>query len=136
MTDQKIELAGKLAEAFARSARKEPAPEVEDLNILPLPTTQDIVFDKWIRWTWENFCASDAKVVVTLYLSDYENFFPAGEFDIELVFSQKTDVYGMTANEAKALGQAIVSASNWHNVWKRHVGTFIERDIGIGIEKT
>ena len=76
MTDQKIELAGKLAEAFARSARKEPAPEVEDLNILPLPTTQVIDFDNWIQWTRE--VSSEMKVVVTLYLSGYEEAYRAG----------------------------------------------------------
>lgn len=129
MTDQKIELAGKLAEAFARSARKEPAPEVEDLNILPLPTTQVIDFDNWIQWTWE--VSSEMKVVVTLYLSGYEEAYKAGEFDIELIFVHKTEMVGMEPEEAKTLGQAIVSASNWHKIWKQHVGVFIERNIGV-----
>ena len=129
MTDQKIELAGKLAEAFARSARKEPAPEVEDLNILPLPTTQVIDFDNWIQWTWE--VSSEMKVVVTLYLSGYEEAYKAGEFDIELIFAHKTEMVGMEPEEAKTLGQAIVSASNWHKIWKQHVGVFIERNIGV-----
>ena len=129
MTDQKIELAGKLAEAFARSARKEPAPEVEDLNILPLPTTQVIDFDNWIQWTWE--VSSEMKVVVTLYLSGYEEAYKAGEFDIELIFAHKTEMVGMEPEEAKTLGQAIVSASNWHKIWKQHVGVCIERNIGV-----
>lgn len=129
MTDQKNELAGKLAEAIARSARKEPAPEAEDLNILPLPTTQVIDFDKWIVWTWE--VSSEMKVVVTLFLSGYEDGYKAGEFDLELVFAHKTEMIGMEPEEAKTLGQAIVSASNWHKIWKQHVGTFIERNIGV-----
>lgn len=129
MTQQKIELAEKLAEAFARSARKEPPPVVEDLNMLPLPTTQVIDFDNWIQWTWE--VSSEMKVLVTLYLSGYEQAHRAGDFDIELIFSRETEMISMEPEEAKTLGQAIVSASNWHNIWKQHVGVFIERNIGV-----
>jgi len=137
MTNQTVDFS-KLTEAFTRGQdrlnqerNERHGEEPEDLNILPLPTRQDISLDKWIRWTWEIGEGDIAWVIVTLFLNDYENLYRPGDFETELVFCKPMDVFTLGDSEyAKSLGQAIVSASNWPKVWQQHVGALIKKSIG------
>jgi hypothetical protein len=114
------------AETMKPDLAQEPS---EDLNILPLPVSQEIVPGKWIRWSWGK--PAHMEVIVTLYLSRYENEFQAGDFNIELICDAPSTQFEFSPEDAKSLGQDIVSASNWRNVWKQHVGTLIEREVGV-----
>ena len=44
--------AERMQERASEIPQDEDVPPVEDLNILPMPETQEIVRGKWIQWLW------------------------------------------------------------------------------------
>jgi hypothetical protein len=126
--------AKKFADALAKSVSKINVDKKygqdlkeDDLNMLPLPTCQEIAPEQHIRWTWHVPCrGGGARVAVTLFVStNLDLEIKSGDFMIEVFLP----VLVLTPVEAKAFGHAVISASQWQNVWKQHIGTFIERDI-------
>lgn len=107
------------------SKESETKSEPEDLNILPLPTRQDILADTWIRWTW---VTPVAFIHVVLFSHKNGDSAHAGTFEINVSHNIDDGSEGITSEQAKAFGQALVSASNWHNVWKQHAGYFLEKE--------
>lgn len=100
--------------------------ETEDLNILPLPDTQWISKDE-VEWVWA--IEPNTQVSVVLHAVDKDDH-RGGDFEIILHQHKSEDYRSINATYAKRLGQVLISASNWHNVWKDHVGTLLERSLG------
>ena len=111
-------------------AQKQPEENMEeDLNILPLPESQRIIEKSMIVWTWP--INDDFEVISIFYLVEQDEKFPGdyevkftgpGEFDFDTITFDSVDI-------AKKIGQALISASNYKNVWKLHAGTFLEREL-------
>lgn len=103
--------------------------EAEDLNKLPKPTEQKIDKEQgYIEWSWG--CGStDYKVVSSLNTV-------TGEYYVTIqrvvTSAQTPGVFGMSGDDAKIVGQALVSAWNWQEIWQMHAGEFIAREMGIG----
>lgn len=78
---------------------------------LPLPAKQDIHPD-YIEWQWD-----DAHIFVNAFLSK-----PEGSYYIE--------VNGVTidADQAKTLGEVLLSASRWRDTWQAHAGLYLIND--------
>lgn len=109
----------------------------DDLNVLPFPVTQEIS-EKFIQWRWEpcNF----VRVYAILYTQNQTretskgpNQIAKGYFEVQFSTELESEVtngniLSYSAEEAKAIGQAMVSASNWINVWKDHAGMFLEKE--------
>jgi hypothetical protein len=121
----------KMKEAAERKAA-ELQPDIDDptheyLNILPMPDTQ-VISEKWIEWQWNVF---EHRVFGILYTQSYE-FHQPGSYEVQLSMScgpKAQSVFVVSPDEAKALGQALISASNWRNIWKEHAGYFLEKQL-------
>lgn len=105
--------------AFKKSATREMG---EDLNILPLPTHQSFALGERIVWDWVTDIGT-----VSVHMTLKDNVYKAGHFEIRI--SDNGGLCHVEPKNAKAFGQALISASNWHNVWREHVGVLIERDM-------
>ena len=75
---------------------------------LPLPATQDIQ-PEYIRWEW-----TDPHVFVNAFF-DKEN---SGYY---------IEVNGITINadQARILGEVLLSASRWQDIWQAHAGFYL-----------
>jgi hypothetical protein len=116
--------------------------EQEDLNILPMPLSQEIKSTKtadWIEWTWEPV-GLGIKIIGILYTQDssWETDVPdkkQGTYEVQLSLRGEQSVHTFDPTIAKPIGQALISAANWVNIWKQHAGTFLEKDLfGYGTE--
>jgi hypothetical protein len=128
------QLAERTQQAAEEMQNEEPE---EDLNVLPFPVSQEIA-EKWIQWRWEpcNF----VRVYGILYTCNQQRSSPEGKgndsipqgyYEVQFSTDVKTKddvILSYSDEEAKAIGQAMVSAANWINIWKDHAGMFIERD--------
>ena len=120
----------------------------EDLNILPMPLSQEIKKTptaSWIEWTWEPV-GLGIKIIGILYTQDssWETDTPdkkQGDYEVQLSLPTQEEVitfsgvYTYDPILAKPIGQALISAANWKNIWKEHAGTFLEKELfGYGTE--
>lgn len=114
----------------------EGVPEPEDLNILPLPNYQEIVSGKWMQWCWiiaDGQTVGGIKVFGILYLSDVGGGKRKGEYEVQLCLgkhhgSTEENVFHLAPGLTKEIGQALISAQNWQNIWKQHAGTYLEAE--------
>lgn len=101
--------------------------EPEDLNILPLPSTQD-VGPASISWNW--YPTSFVNVIGLLFTKgaapDKRGTYTVRVSGLES--SSLANPVELTGDDAKLIGQALISAWNYKNVWKHHAGSFIERE--------
>lgn len=114
-----------IVEGLQKAAAKQtPEDEAEDLNILPKPNKQEIKKDLGlIEWYW--YCG--------LYTVHSCLQTPTGEYKIELTgASGETPQQIFEPEEAKMVGQALLSAWNWQEIWQMHAGSFIAADMGLG----
>jgi len=127
----------KLAQAVKDAQEKVSSQsQQEDLNILPMPDSQEIHKD-WIEWTWiVNPPSMGIKINGVLYTHDVD-FKSAGQYIVDIDLgnedSKKKSVNIFTADVAKDIGKAVLSASNWINVWKQHFGElFVKMNTEMG----
>ena len=116
----------------ARQAQQQQPPQqqADDLNVLPLPATQEIIQNCMIVWKWP--IDNDFSIVATLYTKDVRNEGYAGDYIVQLLTPGKDDLFeiNFTVPEiAKFVGQALISAWNYKNIWKLHAGEFLEREL-------
>lgn len=116
------DLLNKLQDAAARAKAEDTDDEADDLNILPKPDKQEIKRPLGtIEWDWN--CTENITVRSILVQGSHAyNVFIETTVDFE---------YPLCAEEAKIVGQALVSAWNWRDVWQFHAGGFIARDMGL-----
>lgn len=105
---------------FLEKALKGSDPEKDELenvlNTLPMPSKQEILPSE-IRWTWK----------IGLHGTVQAFYFGAtNEFHVEL---NTAGMLCLKPDESLALGQALVSAWNWENVWQQHVGHFVQKEM-------
>lgn len=109
----------------------------EDLNVLPFPESQNIS-DTGIEWVWPVF-GSTIFVYGFLFTRDVDSaegnvkdntyrHGKKGDYIVQLKMPGNHEVWGIS-DCAKELGQAMVSASNWVNIWKDHAGMFLEKQL-------
>ena len=132
------------AEEAGREKQEESLPE-EDLNILPMPLKQEVChndFGTYIQWTWEPV-GMGIRIFGILYSTDYfdegdptETNKSKGTYEVQVSLpDQKIGIYTYDAVIAKAIGQAMISASRWKDIWKEHAGHFMELELfGYGTE--
>lgn len=107
-------------------------PEAEDFNILPFPENQEIRNGEngaWIQWWWD---IGEVRVWGILYTTDTKSndgLRKKGQYEVQLSMPEKNDVYNFNSDESKAIGKAMLSASNWINIWKEHAGMFLEKNL-------
>lgn len=104
--------------------------EAEDLNVLPLPATQDVIQKSMIVWKWP--INNDFSVVATLYTKDTPEGKEVGSYEVELLTPGKDEPFEINFDVpevAKFVGQALISAWNYKNIWKLHAGEFLEREL-------
>lgn len=116
---------GDMLGQLAAKAGQANEPEPEDLNNLPKPNTQTIDRESGkIIWDWylDQF-------TVTSELTTADN-----SYDVHikrLSGDGLADSWEMYPETAKIVGQALVSAWNWKDIWKVHAGGFIAKELGI-----
>ena len=120
---------GEALSEFAQRAKdaqqQQGQPQGDDLNVLPLPATQDVIQDCMIVWKWP--INNSFEVVAVLYTKDTPEGNKAGDYEVELgAFST---INFSASEEAKFVGQALISAWNYQNIWKLHAGEFMERQL-------
>lgn len=132
---QPMGLAKVLTDAAARAQAKaaeineaeDMEPDVDDLNILPMPDRQEIVPGKWMQWTW--FVGPEVKVFGILYLKDWEDK-QKHQYEVQLSFpGPPMSVFNLPDDMPKYIGQAMISAGNYQKIWKAHAGEFLEREL-------
>ena len=100
--------------------------EPEDLNILPLPV-QQIVEQTHMVWVWTPM--EGVLVFGKLYTAHDDGFNP-GDWIVELAIPGiDSQSYALTDDAPKMIGQALISAWNYKNIWKQHAGEFLERQL-------
>lgn len=122
-----LQTAAENAKANQEQEQQQPEVKTEDLNQLPMPIKQVMEIDQ-IIWTWD--LPKGFEVSAFLYRTGDK----AGTYEIDCCFpfdddSDQNEVYTATPEQAKLFGHALISASNWQNVWKQYVGEFIARDM-------
>ena len=105
------------------SGEKGATVESDDLNILPLPTTQRVGTHS-LTWTW----TCDTTLVVST-LDVVED-----RYHVTLRRTSWGEEY-LAGDNAKILGQALISAWNWKNVWKQHAGELLLRTMKDDVER-
>lgn len=125
LDQNKSGLGAVLAEIAKKAQENQQEQEVEsveqDLNVLPLPSTQHIG-TKDIRWEWE--VTPEIKVISELTLGGPL----ARRYAVEIFNDEENNIlYFENSDVPKFLGQAILAAWNHKNVWKEHVGAFLEQ---------
>jgi hypothetical protein len=109
-----------------RQQEQQQLEQPEDLNILPMPTSQKIGSDH-IEWSWDH---EDYDVIAFLWTkNDPETGYRRGDFVVRLKTWKEEPFYDLAPQVAKEIGQNLVSAANWINIWKLHAGTFLEREL-------
>lgn len=100
--------------------------EPEDLNILPLPVQQSVESTRMV-WVWTPM--EGVFVFGKLYTAHDDGFNP-GDWIVELTIPGiDTESYALTDDAPKLIGQALISAWNYKNIWKQHAGEFLERQL-------
>ena len=116
----------------------ETAEEQEDLNILPLPEDQ-IVMDDRIFWIWRPW-GEDVVVHGILFTKDVDKgreLQQKGSYRVDLLMAGKSDNhFQLFGDSAKRIGQALISAQNYENIWKEYAGEFMEKQLMGEPEKT
>ena len=116
-----------------QKSREENEQQSEDLNILPFPSSQKIHEDR-IDWKWDSLVNSEFTVHATYYMD-------SGVYHVELQTGKPfpdddTDrtgeVYCLSPDEPKVLGQALLAAWDWENRWQEHMGRLMLRDRAMG----
>ena len=110
--------------------------ESSDLaNILPKPQTQEIG-DGVIVWRW-TLC--DGNVVIESVLATREpnqSSMSKDEYGIGLKMpDSENGTYALSSGVAKEIGQAILSAHNWKEIWKLHAGDFLLEELSLPAKK-
>lgn len=106
--------------------------ESEDFNILPFPTSQSIYPDN-ICWAWQ--VSDTVEVVAVLWTKSADTSqHQKGDY---YIIQRMTDDIDMSEIEwtnpiAKDFAKAMLSASNWINIWKNHAGTLLEKSFSDG----
>ncbi len=105
-------------------------PEGSDLaNVLPKPETQEIG-DGIIAWRW-TLC--DGSVTIESLLAtrdDNQANMRKDEYTVNLKMPESNKgTYILNGEVAKNLGQAILSAYNWKDIWKLHAGDFLLEEL-------
>jgi hypothetical protein len=100
--------------------------EPEDLNILPLPV-QQAVEQTHMMWVWTPM--QGVFVFGKLYTAHDDGFNP-GDWIVEMAIPGiDSESYAFTDDAPKLIGQALISAWNYKNIWKQHAGEFLERQL-------
>lgn len=97
-------------------------------NVLPKPTTQTIGEDGTIYWSW----ITPTDILVQSLLATKENNeekIAKNEYIVRIFMQCKQDVLTFKDEEAKLIGQAVLSAYNWQNIWKIHAGEFLFEEL-------
>jgi len=138
MIGEKLSQAVKDAKAKTEKSLEESMADVpEDLNILPMPDSQEIHKD-WIEWTWIVQPKSMKIRVNGVLYTHNTDFKKAGEYIVDIDLGDpdqdvKKKESNFTADVAKDIGKAVLSASNWINVWKQHFGElFVKMNTEMG----
>lgn len=112
----------KLAEGISKSKQ---ASTDDVANVLPKPETQEIG-DGVIVWRWETLGGS---VIIESTLATREPnqaHLAQDEYVVALKLpTSDNDTYAFYDDSAKDVGQAILSAYNWKEIWKLHAGDFL-----------
>lgn len=116
----------KLAEGMGKM--KEQSDSNSDMvNILPKPSTQEIG-DGIIVWRWFS-----SGVVVEATLATRENNqskIAVGKYVIAMKMPESDNaMYCLYEDSAKEIGQMLLSAYNWQNIWKLHAGDFLLEEL-------
>lgn len=125
--DKLSEAAKKKAETTAEvEQQQQNENQREDLNVLPLPDDQAI-HDDCIIWTWECNGNDNFSVQAVLFTAGNKK----GQYQVEMFHTCiRSNVVGFLFDEAKEVGQALISAWQYQNVWKDHAGDFMEKSWG------
>lgn len=116
-----------------QKSREENEQQSEDLNILPFPSSQKIHEDR-IDWKWDSLVNSEFTVHATYYMD-------SGVYHVELQTGtpfpdddtdRTGEVYCLSPDEPKVLGQALLAAWDWENRWQEHMGRLMLRDRAMG----
>ena len=116
-----------------QKSREENEQQPEDLNILPFPSSQKIHEDR-IDWKWDSLVNSEFTVHATYYMD-------SGVYHVELQTgkpfpdddTERTgEIYCLSPDEPKVLGQALLAAWDWENRWQEHMGRLMLRDRAMG----
>lgn len=138
-----VERLNEAAKKAQQAAQEDSMPPKEDLNILPFPLSQQIKRNDcgaWLQWEWEPV-GMGIKIIGLLYTQDSSwpdsgiEDKPQGHYEVQL--SLPTDDYVHTFDPviAKGIGQSLIAAWNWKDIWKEHAGTFLEKELfGYGTE--
>lgn len=93
-------------------------------NILPKPISQEIG-DGVIVWRW----MVPGEIVVEAVLAtrtDNQSGLEKNEYVVGIQMpDSENDTYALFGDAAKHLGQAVLSAWNWQNIWRLHAGDYL-----------
>jgi hypothetical protein len=97
-------------------------------NVLPKPTNQNIG-DGVIVWQW----MVPGEVIVEAVLATRthnQSSLEKGEYVVGVQFPESENAtYALYGDSAKDVGQAILSAWNWKNIWRLHAGDFLLEEL-------
>lgn len=111
----------KIAEGLGKG--KAETPEVA--NVLPKPITQDIG-DGVIVWRWEILNGSITVESTLATREPNQAKLAKDEYVVAVAFPESDNAtYCFYDDSAKDVGQAILSAWNWKEIWKLHAGDFL-----------
>ena len=134
---QQIPALGRVLEAAIKQGAAKNASDLpEDFNTLVLPNKQEIKEDR-IKWTWEVHeyvnPDEDENPLTVQYTITGELFTKdtlKGEYYVEFGGDESPALpIKFVGDESKNVGKALISAWNYHNVWKDHAGYFIEKEV-------
>lgn len=116
----------KLAEGLAKSKDQKQSSDGSDIfNVLPKPKKQEIN-DGLISWEWETKLAT----ISAYYATSNTNSMKMTKNSYVVSVNLASDfAWIINGEEAKELGQAILSASRWEHIWKIHAGEFLVEDL-------
>lgn len=97
--------------------------EADLVNILPKPAKQVIGENGVITWGWNGRFAN-VEGILNIAKDEYV-------VTVELPKINGTK-YHLSDETARELGQTLLSAYNWKNIWKLHVGDYIVSDFKEG----
>lgn len=110
----------KIAEGVSRNAKKDD----DVLNMLPKPNNQEIG-DGIIVWRWHLTSGTVIEAILATRHSNQVNL-EKDTYVVNVQFPKSNNCsYSFFDDTAKEIGQALLSAWNWQNVWKLHVGDFL-----------
>lgn len=117
------QLLDKVAEGLSK-AKKNVAVGEDVANILPKPVSQEIG-DGVIVWTW--MVPGDITVESVLATrNNNQSKLEKGEYVVGVKLPEsENSTYALHGDTAKDLGQAILSAWNWKNIWRVHAGDYL-----------